>query len=114
MLWLTNNSRFDDEFIANSIEWFQKYDEWNIIVSRITDTEIDEIIIRNVEQASEYASRLKEISFEMVMSISFLKRKDTEDDPILNYAEKIFSVASIHFEDFIFVSNQFLDIVKDK
>ena len=114
MLWLTNNSRFDDEFIANSIEWFQKYDEWNTIVSKITDSEIVEMIIRNIEQASEYASRLKEISFDMVMSISFLKTKADEENPLMKYAEKIFSVASIYFEDFIFVSNQFLDIVKSE
>ncbi len=114
MLWLTNDPRFNDEFIANAIEWSQKFDEWRTIVSRITDAEIDEIKIRNVEQSEKYAARLKEISFDMVMRLSFIKRDTDEIDDILKYADKVFSMVCIQFEDFIFVCHQFLDIIKEK
>lgn len=112
MLWLTNNARFDDEFIANSIEWFQKFDEWGTIVSRIADAKIDEIKIRNVEQSEKYAARLKEISYEMVLQLSFLKKK-SDDDYSVKFAEKIFSMVSVQFEDYLFVCHQFLDMIKN-
>ncbi len=114
MLWLTNDPRFDDEFIATTIEWSQKFDEWGAFVSRIADTEIDEIKIRNVEQAEKYAAQLKEISFEMVMRLSFFKKNSDEMDDVLKYVDKVFTMVSIQFEDFIFVCHQFLEIIKDK
>ena len=113
MLWLTNNPIFNDDFMASSIEWFQKYDEWSNLIAKMSESEIVEITIRNVEQTSEIASQLKDISFEMVIQLSFLKNNDIQENPMVKYAEKIFSIASIHFEDFIFIANQFLDIVKN-
>lgn len=114
MLWFTNDSRFDDEFIASSIEWFQKFDEWGAIVSRIADAEIDEIKIRNVEQSEKFAAQLKEISYDMVMRLSFIKKDADEKDEAVKYADKVFTMASVQFEDFIFVCHQFLEIIKDK
>ena len=115
MLWLTNDARFEDEFIANSIEWFQKFDEWGAIVSKIAETQVDEIKVRSVEQSENYAARLKEISYEMVMQLSFLKRHSGEwENDALNYAEKIFAMLSVQFEDYIFVCHQFLEIIKNK
>ncbi|MHA1156509.1 MAG: hypothetical protein ACTSQK_10415, partial [Candidatus Heimdallarchaeota archaeon] len=99
MLWITNDSRFDDEFIANSIEWFQKFDEWGAVVSKIAETQIDEIKIRNVEQSENYAARLKEISYEMVMQLSYFKLNsdEEENDDAIKFAEKIFTMVSIQF-----------------
>lgn len=116
MLWLTNDSRFDDEFIANSIEWFQKFDEWGAVVSKIAETQVDEIKIRNVEQSEKYAARLKEISYEMVMQLSYFKLNsdEEENDNAIKFAEKIFTMVSIQFEDYIFVCHQFLEIIKNK
>jgi len=116
MLWITNDSRFDDEFIANSIEWFQKFDEWGAVVSKIAETQIDEIKIRNVEQSENYAARLKEISYEMVMQLSYFKLNsdEEENDDAIKFAEKIFTMVSIQFEDYIFVCHQFLEIIKNK
>lgn len=110
MLWLSNNPNFNDDFIAISINWFQKFDEWGVQISKIADEESDEIKIRIVEQSIECASALKQLSYDMVIQMSNLK--DNEDS-FFTKTEKIFTIASINFEDYIFICNQFLDIVKE-
>ncbi|HUU77186.1 MAG TPA: hypothetical protein VMX55_02495 [candidate division Zixibacteria bacterium] len=110
LLWLSNNPNFNDDFIANSINWFQKFDEWSVQISKIADEESDEMKIRIVEQSIEYASFLKQLSYDMVIQMVFLKN---DEDSFFKKTEKIFTVASINFEDYIFICNQFLDIVKE-
>ncbi|NHJ04742.1 MAG: hypothetical protein EAX90_07960 [Candidatus Heimdallarchaeota archaeon] len=110
LLWLSNNPNFDDDFIAISINWFQKFDDWSVQISKIADQESDEIKIRIVEQSIEYASILKQLSYDIVIRMAFLKNNE---DSFFIKTEKIFTTASINFEDYIFICNQFLDIVKE-
>ena len=108
MLWLTQHVNLDDEFNANTINWVQKFDEWSVMVSKVADSETEEEKIRLIEQSYVNAAKLKEISFDLVLRASYV---DDKDELLIN-AEKVFSRSTIFFEDYMFISKQFLDIIK--
>ena len=112
LLWIYNDIRLDDEFIASAINWVQKFDEWTVIVSKIADEKSEEMKVRLVEESYNYAAKLKEISYELVIKMAMIKEKEL--DTLMKNTEKIFTVASILFEDYMFICNQFLDIIKGK
>jgi len=114
MAYLRDVTHSEVDFAANSIEWYQKFDEWRLIISKIADVENNKERVELISTSNDYAQKLKEISFDLVMRISFIER-DAKDDILitLKNAERIFTVASVQFEDYTFICNQYLGILKE-
>ncbi len=114
LTWMTEMSMLDDVFAKTSFEWLQKFDEWGLIVSKVADTEDYLSIIELIEESYEYAARLIELSFELILKISFAKTDlpEKQQSSLLN-VEKIITIAGVQFEDYMFICKQFLDIVKE-
>jgi len=114
LTWITDNEEIDEVFASTTFEWLQKLDEWGLIISRIAEVDANDEKIKLIREAFEYAARLKEISFEIIMKLSYLRKQETDPlEPIINI-EKIISVAGVQFEDFMFICSQFFSIIKDK
>ena len=111
MQWLTSDPIFDDEFIATAINWFQRFDEWGAHVSKIADANSDEEKVRIVEESTQFAADLKQLSYDIVMKILFHSTND--DNGLYKITERVFTIATVQFEDFTFICNQFLDNVKE-
>ena len=113
LTWMTEMSMLDDIFASTSFEWLQKFDEWGLIVSRVADTEDYLTMIELIEESYEYAARLIELSYELILKISFAKTDLTDKEQSLLNVEKIITIAGVQFEDYMFICRQFLDIVKE-
>ena len=111
MQWLTSDPIFDDEFIATAINWFQRFDEWGAQVSKIADANSDEEKVRIVEESTQFAADLKQLSYDIVMKILFYSANEEND--LYKITERVFTIATVQFEDFTFICNQFLDNVKE-
>ncbi|MHA1243908.1 MAG: hypothetical protein ACTSP7_04950 [Candidatus Heimdallarchaeota archaeon] len=96
------------------MEWYQRFDEWRLVITKIADVKTNQERVDFIVTSNEYAQKLKEISFDLVMKISFIER-DAKDDVLitLKNAERIFTVASVQFEDYTFICNQYLAILKE-
>ena len=113
--WLTEVDLFDEEFTALIFEWLQKFDEWGLVVSKIAETGNDELRLEYVNQSFRYAARLKEVSYELTLKIVYYKSKIT--DKIISHlknVERIITVAGVQFEDYMFICNQFLEIINEE
>ena len=114
MAYLRDVIHSEVDFAANSVEWYQRFDEWRLVITKIADVKTNPERIDLIVTSNEYAQKLKEISFDLVMKISFIER-DAKDDVLitLKNAERIFTVASVQFEDYTFICNQYLAILKE-
>lgn len=111
--WITNNNKIDEIFTTTTFEWLQKLDEWGLIISKIAEANSDEEKIAFIKESSEFAAKLKEIAFEIIMKISFIINEDEEVEMNVANIEKIITVASTQFEDYMFICNQFLQNIKE-
>ena len=110
--WLNNllEKKILDELTASLVfEWLQKFDEWGVTVSKIPDQETDEDRINLIKQSNDISAKLKEIAYDLVMKISYLKTSENELLQLLKNLEKVITISSVQFEDYIFICNQFLD-----
>ncbi len=113
LTWMTELSMVDDVFASTSFEWLQKFDEWGLIISKVADTDDYLTIVELIEESYEYAARLIELSYELIMKISFAKTDLVEKQQSLLNVEKIITIAGVQFEDYMFICRQFIDIVKE-
>ncbi|NHK31586.1 MAG: hypothetical protein FK730_09555 [Asgard group archaeon] len=111
--WITENNQIDEVFATTTFEWLQKLDEWGLIIVKIAESSNDEEKIALIKESFEFAARLKDIAFEIVMKMSFIYQKDNEVELHIAQMEKIISIASIQFEDYMFICNQFLQNIME-
>lgn len=112
--WITNNNQIDEIFTTTTFEWLQKLDEWGLIISKIRKTNSDEEKISLIKESSEFAAKLKEIAFEIIMKMSFIINKNEDIELNIASIEKIITIASIQFEDYLFICNQFLQNISEE
>ncbi|HUT80548.1 MAG TPA: hypothetical protein VMZ29_05025 [Candidatus Bathyarchaeia archaeon] len=112
--WVTESEEIDEVFASTTFEWLQKLDEWVLLISKIPDAENDNDKIALIYESFNFAARIKEISFEIILKLTFLKKHDNEavDNQIKNI-EKMVSIAGVQFEDYMFICNQFFIIIKE-
>ncbi|MGC9780946.1 MAG: hypothetical protein HZR80_17010 [Candidatus Heimdallarchaeota archaeon] len=112
--WMIEDELFDEEFTSQIFEWLQKFDEWGLVVSKIADAETDELRLDFVEQSYRFAARLKEISYDLTMKIVYYKTNIADEiTSHLKNVERIITVVGVQFEDYMFICNQFLEIIKE-
>ncbi len=112
--WKIEDKLFDEEITSQIFEWLQKFDEWGLVVSKIADAETDELRLDFVEQSYRIAAGLKEISYELTMKNLYNKTNITDEIAShLKNVERIITVAGVQFEDYMFICNQFLEIIKE-
>jgi hypothetical protein len=114
MTWLYNNLDYGGDLAPLWIEWFQKFDEWCLIISQIPEVKTNEEKVALVRQSFDYAARLKELSYEMLLKIAFIKGINEENHVIIKKAEKVFTVAGVQFENYCFIAQQFLEMVEEE
>ncbi|NHJ48112.1 MAG: hypothetical protein FK733_10020 [Asgard group archaeon] len=112
--WINGNIQIDDVFSTTMFEWLQKFDEWMLIIMKLANATEDNLKIIIIEESFEFAARLKEIAFEIIMRLSFV---NNVKEKVLEYTqnmEKLISIASIQFEDYMFIVSQFLKNIREE
>jgi len=112
--WIAVNGIVDEVYASTTFEWLQKFDEWGVSVSSIADATTDDEKIALVKEAFEYAARLKELSYELIVKLSFSAEKSEKLDESVRIINKIITIAAVQLEDFMFICNQFFTILKSE
>ncbi|MBN1328426.1 MAG: hypothetical protein JXA54_03025 [Candidatus Heimdallarchaeota archaeon] len=112
--WVTESEEIDEVFASTTFEWLQKLDEWVLLISKIPETEDDLEKINLIKESFNYAARIKEISFEIILKLTYLKKYEDEAINLhIKNIEKMISVSGVQFEDYMFICNQFFIIMKE-
>jgi hypothetical protein len=114
LTWIIGNNQIDEVFSTDMFEWLQKFDEWMIIIIKIAESSDDQQIISLIEESFDFAAKLKEIAFEIILKLTYIKQSDDNNLEYIQNMEKLISVASIQFEDYMFIVNQFLKNIREE
>ena len=110
---IVENGIVDELYASTTFEWLQKFDEWGLIVSSIADAETNEEKIALVKESFEFAARLKELSYELIVKLSLpIGEKEEELKKPIKIINKIITIAAVQLEDYMFICNQFFSILK--
>jgi len=113
LTWIVENGIVDELYASTTFEWLQKFDEWGLIVSSIADAETNEEKIALVKESFEFAARLKELSYELIVKLSLpIGEKEEELKKPIKIINKIITIAAVQLEDYMFICNQFFSILK--